>query len=209
MGSVGDCYDNAVAESFFATLKKDLVNRASWPTKAELRSAVFAYVEGFYAPFGFTRRSATSRRPSSRSARSRPPEGGFRPDRSPAATTPRAADCLSAARSTRAAPHRRRIRPIPDDAAPRSSPVWPREGRTARRAPTGHGRWATARLRSPLKDQRWPWSRGHSKTANLSICVLEPVGAVGRLALGETNSMMHSGQPFRPSPAAGRAPRPY
>ena len=50
MGSVGDCYDNAVAESFFATLKKDLVNRASWPTKAELRTAVFAYVEGFYNP---------------------------------------------------------------------------------------------------------------------------------------------------------------
>jgi len=50
MGSVGDCYENAVAESFFATLKKDLVNRASWPTKAELRTAVFAYVEGFYNP---------------------------------------------------------------------------------------------------------------------------------------------------------------
>jgi len=50
MGSVGDCYDNAVAESLFATLKKDLVNRRSWPTKAELRSAVFDYVEAFYNP---------------------------------------------------------------------------------------------------------------------------------------------------------------
>ncbi len=48
MGSVGDCYDNAVAESFFATLKKDLVNRQAWPTKAGLRSAVFDYVERFY-----------------------------------------------------------------------------------------------------------------------------------------------------------------
>jgi len=36
MGSVGDCYDNAVSESLFATLKKDLINRRSWPTKAEL-----------------------------------------------------------------------------------------------------------------------------------------------------------------------------
>jgi putative transposase len=50
MGSVGDCFDNAVSESFFATLKKDLVNRRSWPTKAELRGEVFSYVEEFYNP---------------------------------------------------------------------------------------------------------------------------------------------------------------
>jgi putative transposase len=50
MGSVGDCYDNAVSESFFATLKKDLINRRSWPTKAELRGEVFSYVEEFYNP---------------------------------------------------------------------------------------------------------------------------------------------------------------
>ncbi len=36
MGSKGDCYDNAVAESFFATLKKELVHRRSWPTRREL-----------------------------------------------------------------------------------------------------------------------------------------------------------------------------
>jgi putative transposase len=48
MGSKGDCYDNAVAESFFATLKKELINRRSWPTKAELRSEVFDYIEVFY-----------------------------------------------------------------------------------------------------------------------------------------------------------------
>jgi putative transposase len=40
MGSRGDCFDNAVAESFFATLKKELVNRRPWPTKAELRSEI-------------------------------------------------------------------------------------------------------------------------------------------------------------------------
>ena len=48
MGSRGDCFDNAVAESFFATLKKELVHRRSWPTKAELRSEVFDYIEVFF-----------------------------------------------------------------------------------------------------------------------------------------------------------------
>jgi putative transposase len=48
MGSKGDAYDNAVAESFFATLKKELVNRRSWPTRRELGSAVFEYIEAFY-----------------------------------------------------------------------------------------------------------------------------------------------------------------
>jgi putative transposase len=48
MGSRGDCFDNAVAESFFATLKKELVHRRSWPTKDELRTAVFDYIEVFY-----------------------------------------------------------------------------------------------------------------------------------------------------------------
>ena len=48
VGSVGDAYDNAVAESFFATLKKELVHRRSWQTKRELGSAVFEYIEAFY-----------------------------------------------------------------------------------------------------------------------------------------------------------------
>ena len=48
MGSRGDAYDNAVAETFFATLKKELVNRRSWPTRLELQSAVFEYIEAFY-----------------------------------------------------------------------------------------------------------------------------------------------------------------
>ena len=56
MGSTGDCYDNAVAESFFATLKKELVNRHSWPTREELRAAVFDYIEIFY---NATRRHST------------------------------------------------------------------------------------------------------------------------------------------------------
>ncbi len=48
MGSRGDCYDNAVAESFFATLKKELVHRQSWPSRRDLSSAVFEYIEAFY-----------------------------------------------------------------------------------------------------------------------------------------------------------------
>jgi putative transposase len=47
MGSKGDAYDNAVAESFFATLKKELVHRRSWPTRRELASEVFEYIEAF------------------------------------------------------------------------------------------------------------------------------------------------------------------
>ena len=50
MGSRGDCFDNAVAESFFATLKKELIHRRSWPTKAELRTEAFDYIEVFFNP---------------------------------------------------------------------------------------------------------------------------------------------------------------
>jgi putative transposase len=48
MGSRGNAYDNAVAETFFATLKKELVNRRTWPSRLELQSAVFEYIEAFY-----------------------------------------------------------------------------------------------------------------------------------------------------------------
>ena len=48
MGSRGDAYDNAVAETFFATLKKELVNRRTWPDRLELQTAVFEYIEAFY-----------------------------------------------------------------------------------------------------------------------------------------------------------------
>jgi transposase InsO family protein len=39
---------NAVAEAFFATLKKELTRRRAWPTRRELQSAVFAWIEGWY-----------------------------------------------------------------------------------------------------------------------------------------------------------------
>jgi transposase InsO family protein len=48
MSRKGDCYDNAVAESFFSTLEFELVMRAAWQTRAEARRAVFQYIETWY-----------------------------------------------------------------------------------------------------------------------------------------------------------------
>lgn len=48
MGAVGTAYDNAVAESFFSTLKRELVRRVRFQTRAEARSAIFEFVEVFY-----------------------------------------------------------------------------------------------------------------------------------------------------------------
>jgi putative transposase len=48
MGAKGCALDNAVCESFFATLKKELTRPRSWPTRRELESAVFAWIEGWY-----------------------------------------------------------------------------------------------------------------------------------------------------------------
>ena len=50
MGSVGDCYDNALCESFFATLECELLDRHRFPTQAEARMAVFEFIEGWYNP---------------------------------------------------------------------------------------------------------------------------------------------------------------
>jgi putative transposase len=50
MGSKGDAYDNAAAESFMATIKTELVYRNRFKTKDEARLAVFRYIEGFYNP---------------------------------------------------------------------------------------------------------------------------------------------------------------
>ena len=48
MGSVGDCYDNALCESFFATLECELLDRVTFATPAETRAAVFDFIEGWY-----------------------------------------------------------------------------------------------------------------------------------------------------------------
>ena len=48
MGRVGTCYDNAVAESFFASLKKELVDRTAFPTREHARKAIANYIEIWY-----------------------------------------------------------------------------------------------------------------------------------------------------------------
>ena len=48
MGSVGDCYDNALCESFFASLECELLDRRRFATKAEAKLALFQYIKGFY-----------------------------------------------------------------------------------------------------------------------------------------------------------------
>ncbi len=48
MGSVGDCYDNAMCESFFATLECELLNRQTFRTREEARRGIFEYIEGWY-----------------------------------------------------------------------------------------------------------------------------------------------------------------
>ncbi len=50
MGSIGDCYDNAVCEAFHASLKKELIHRRPWRTRAEARTAIFEYIEGWFNP---------------------------------------------------------------------------------------------------------------------------------------------------------------
>lgn len=48
VGSRGQCWDNAVAESFFATIKTELLDRRAWPTRAAARAAIFEWIEGWY-----------------------------------------------------------------------------------------------------------------------------------------------------------------
>jgi putative transposase len=48
MGAVGSCFDNAMAESFFATLECELIDRYRFANKTEAKAALFRYIEGFY-----------------------------------------------------------------------------------------------------------------------------------------------------------------
>lgn len=50
MGSVGDAYDNAMAESFFASLECEVLDRNHFRTREEARTAVFSWIEGWYNP---------------------------------------------------------------------------------------------------------------------------------------------------------------
>jgi putative transposase len=72
MGSVGDCYDNAMCESFFATLECELLDRIRFADRPEAELAVFEFIEGFYntrrrhssigniAPLTFEQRNGTA-----------------------------------------------------------------------------------------------------------------------------------------------------
>jgi putative transposase len=50
MGSVGDCYDNAMCESFFATLECELLDQTRFTTHHEAELAIFDFIEGWYNP---------------------------------------------------------------------------------------------------------------------------------------------------------------
>jgi putative transposase len=50
MGSIGDAYDNAMAESFFATIKTELIHQQRFQSFEEARAAIFEYIEGWYNP---------------------------------------------------------------------------------------------------------------------------------------------------------------
>lgn len=50
MGSIGDCFDNSMVESFFGTMQLELLDTRSWSTRKELATAIFDYIETFYNP---------------------------------------------------------------------------------------------------------------------------------------------------------------
>jgi putative transposase len=50
MGSVGDAYDNALCESFFASLECELLDRYTFMSQSEARLSIFRYIEGWYNP---------------------------------------------------------------------------------------------------------------------------------------------------------------
>ena len=87
MGSVGDAYDNAMAESFFSTLEAELLSRRRFASQAEAKMACFSYIEGWYNPvrlhsgLGYRSPSSTSRRP--KRTRSTEPCSAKSPNRPP------------------------------------------------------------------------------------------------------------------------------
>jgi transposase InsO family protein len=84
MGSVGDCYDNAMMESFFSSLEAEVLDRNRFRTREEARRAIFCWLAGWYntrrrhsgvdylSPQEFESRFATRRRPSAASASGSP-----------------------------------------------------------------------------------------------------------------------------------------
>jgi transposase InsO family protein len=56
MGSVGDCFDNAMMESFWSRMQVEMLNRKRWSTRVEFASAIFEYLEIYHLASGATRR---------------------------------------------------------------------------------------------------------------------------------------------------------
>lgn len=50
MGTIGDCFDNAMAESFFSTLQRELLDEHQWDTQEQLAQAIFEWIEAWYNP---------------------------------------------------------------------------------------------------------------------------------------------------------------
>ncbi len=50
MGSIGDCYDNSMMESFWGTMQLELLDSRTWRTRAELATAIFEWIECWYNP---------------------------------------------------------------------------------------------------------------------------------------------------------------
>ncbi|MFF2437455.1 transposase [Streptomyces sp. NPDC058107] len=48
VGRTGQCWDNALAESFFATIKRELLGTKSWPSRSLARTAIFDFIESWY-----------------------------------------------------------------------------------------------------------------------------------------------------------------
>ena len=48
VGRTGQCWDNALAESFFASIKRELIHTQTWPTRKAAHRAIFEYIEGWY-----------------------------------------------------------------------------------------------------------------------------------------------------------------
>ncbi|MGR6318949.1 IS3 family transposase [Micromonospora soli] len=48
MGSIGDCYDNSLVESFFGSMQLELLDRQPWATRQELANAIFEWIEAWY-----------------------------------------------------------------------------------------------------------------------------------------------------------------
>ena len=91
MGSVGDAYDNAMAESFFASLECELIDRRVWRSFAQARMEIFTWIEGWYnprrrhsglgqkSPVNFERERADRSMPEDRACDDGLPNGCFAP----------------------------------------------------------------------------------------------------------------------------------